>query len=130
MALIVPGTGIGQASGKLGALVFSHNRGGAYVRARSMPTQPGGKYQDGIRACVEAASKGWRTRTDAERAAWVTWADGHPMPNRVGQSIRLQGNAAYVQINARRILWGDAQLFVPPAVDPPGRAGSTWLLRR
>lgn len=120
MALIVAGTGIGQASGKLGSLVFSHNRGGAYVRARSMPTQPGGHYQDKIRAAVEVASKAWRGLTAEARAAWTTWADGHPLPNRVGQMIRLQGNAAYVQLNARLIFNDFANVVaVPPAADPP-----------
>jgi hypothetical protein len=119
MALIVPGTGIGQASGKLGSLVFSHNRGGAYVRARSMPTQPGGKYQEGIRSGVEAASQQWRELTDNARAAWRTWADGHPVPNRVGQMIRMQGNAAYVQLNARLARLGLAQIGLPPAADVP-----------
>jgi hypothetical protein len=119
MALIVPGTGIGQASGKLGGMVFSHNRGGAYVRARSMPTQPGGKYQTGIRDAVEAASQQWRALSANARAAWVTWADGNPLPNRIGQSIRLQGNAAYVQLNARIALNGGVQIGLPPPGDPP-----------
>lgn len=119
MALIVPGTGIGQASGKLGSLVFSHNRGGAYVRARSIPTQPGGQYQTEIRNAVEAASQQWRELTDVARAAWRTWADNRPLPNRIGQSIRLQGNAAYVQLNTRLVLNGLAQISLPPASDVP-----------
>jgi hypothetical protein len=37
----------------------------------------------------------------------------------VGQSIRLQGNAAYVGINTRLVLAGFAEIPVPPAADPP-----------
>ena len=119
MALIVPGTGIGQASGKVGSIVFSRNRGGAYVRARSMPTQPGGQHQLKIRDAVEAASQQWRELTDNARQAWRTWADNRPVPNRVGQMIRLQGNAAYVQLNARLVRNGSAQIGLPPAADVP-----------
>lgn len=120
MALIVPGSGVGQISGKLGSVVFSHNRGGAYVRARSIPCQPGGYYQDKIRAAVELASKAWRGLTDEARAAWNNWAAQNPQPNRIGQMIRLQGNAAYVQLNARVIFNEYANTIgVPPAVDPP-----------
>jgi hypothetical protein len=103
----------------MGSIVFSHNRGGAYVRARSIPCQPGGKYQTAIRSAVEAASQQWRELTDNARAAWRTWAENRPLPNRIGQSIRLQGNAAYVQLNARLVLNGLAQIGLPPAADVP-----------
>lgn len=119
MALIVPGSGVGQISGKLGSVVFSHNRGGAYVRARSIPCQPGGKYQDKIRLAVETASIAWRELSDNARQAWVSWADGHPIPNRMGQMVRLQGNAAYVQLNTRQAWLGGAAVGLPPANDVP-----------
>lgn len=119
MALIVPGAGVGQISGKVGGVVYSHNRGGAYVRARSIPVQPGGANQLKIRDAVEAASQQWRELAANARTAWQNWADQNPIPNRVGQMVRLQGNAAYVQLNARLVFNGESQISLPPASDVP-----------
>jgi len=36
---------LSQASGSIAGITFSHNRGGMYVRARAVPTNPGSPQQ-------------------------------------------------------------------------------------
>ncbi len=119
MAITRPGSIVGQVSGRIGGLVFSRNRGGDYVRNGPSPTNPQSSYQTAVRNALSLASAGWDTLTDSQRAAWVSWAQDHPVRNRLGESIRLQGNAAYVQLNSRLAYLGTAIVVAPPAVNAP-----------
>jgi hypothetical protein len=119
MALIVPGSLAGQVSGKVGGDVFSHNRSGPYVRNGATPVNRQTDAQDAIRAALASASSSWKGLTDAQRHAWEAYAANNPVMNRVGRSVRLAGNAAYVQINGRRIYLGSTELASPPTAGAP-----------
>lgn len=119
MAITRQGSVVGEVSGSVGGVVFSRNRGGNYVRTRVKPSNPSTEYQVAVRNALSTASGDWKDLTDAQRAAWKSWADSNPIRNRLGESIRLQGNAAFVELNARLIMLGTASVATPPIVSAP-----------
>jgi hypothetical protein len=119
MAIMRPGPLAGQLSGRVGGIVFSRNRGGDYVRNGPSPINPQTGYQGGVRNALSLASADWDSRTAEQRLAWEGWSRNHPVQNRLGESIRLQGNAAYVGLNARMALLGWVMSVNPPSVNAP-----------
>jgi len=119
MAIMRPGPLAGQVSGRVGGVVFSRNRGGDYVRNGPSPTNPQTEYQVAVRNALAAASSAWDDLTDDQRMAWRSWANDNPVRNRIGESIRLQGNAAFVALNSRLVQTGSAVVDTPPLVSAP-----------
>lgn len=117
--LILPGPLTGQASGRLGGTVASHNRYGMYLRNGVIPVNPNTSFQQAQRAHLGAASTAWQGLTDAQRLAWTNWAGTNPVVNRLGQPVDLQGNAAYVQIAARLLRAGQTLPTLPPVTAQP-----------
>jgi hypothetical protein len=107
----------GEFSGALGNVVASRNRSGAYFRARTIPITSTTSYALAAKARLSTISSAWASLTAAQQAAWFEWASNNPVLNRIGQTIILPGNAAYVQINTRLSQAGASLLSVPP-VDP------------
>lgn len=119
MALFRPGPLVGQVSGRVAGVVFARNRGGAYVRNGPSPVQPRTIYQQAVRNALAVASAAWNDLTDNQRQAWSEWAKLNPIKNRIGESVTLQGNAAYVQLNSRLAFLGIAPKTATPAVGSP-----------
>lgn len=119
MALIRPGAVVGQVSGRIGGVVFARNRGGAYVRNGPAPVQPRTIYQQTVRNALSQASSAWDGLTDDQRQAWSEWAKLNPVKNRIGESVTLQGNAAFVQLNSRLVMLGITPVATTPAVGSP-----------
>jgi len=120
MAIMRPGPLAGQLSGRVGGIVFSRNRGGDYVRNGPSPINPQSSYQVAVRNALSIASSFWDDMGDSARAAWKGWASVNPVQNRLGESIRLQGNAAYVALNARKAALGHPMLAGTPTRSAPG----------
>lgn len=118
MAKIVTGGGVAAISGKLGGAVFASNKGGAYMRAFTKPTNPKTAYQEDARDSLAQYSNEWRGLTDQQRESWVAWAATHPVVDRLGASRHLTGSQAYVKINANRDLAGDATANATVPSDP------------
>ena len=116
MAKISPGPMAAAISGSMGGTVFSHNKGGPYIRARAIPTNPGSTKQLNARARLSTYSQSWQTLTDAQRQAWTEWARQNPVINSLGHSVLLSGQQAYIQLNTRLALAGDTAISVPPIV--------------
>lgn len=119
MAIMTPGPLAAALSGSVGGTVFSRNRGGAYVRNRSIPVDPNTSFQIAVRAALAAQSQNWADRSDAERNAWESWALQNPVTNALGNAIRLSGHQAYVQINSRLDLVDVSTIDVPPIENAP-----------
>ncbi len=119
MAIITPGVAIAAASGSVGGTVFSRNKGGAYMRNRSIPTDPSTSAQLSRRAILSSQSQAWADLTDAQRANWANYATQNPVTNALGHSILLSGHQAFVQINARLDLADDPTLTSPPIINAP-----------
>ena len=119
MAKIMLGPIAGAVSGSVGNTTFSHNRGGAYMRVRAIPTKVINTYTVGIRDIMAIASRAWGALTTAQQAAWNTWAQSNPITDRLGQKQVLFGNAAYVKLNARLLFAGDTAIDIPPITAAP-----------
>lgn len=127
MALITPGPMVGQISGRLASVVFSHNRGGPYARNGTIPTLVTSEAAINAKARLAAQSQGWDNLTGTQRLAWTEWARSNPVTNRLGSQVTIGGNAAYVGINTRLALAGDTILSDPPIADPPTALASITL---
>lgn len=119
MAIIRTGGIVGQISGSVGGLTYSHNKGGAYIRNRSIPTNPSSVAQLQRRADLATVSTTWQNLTAAQRAAWTEWARQNPIVNALGDSILKSGHQSYVGLNSRILLAGGSQIDVPPVVARP-----------
>jgi len=117
MALIVPGPMAGQISGRLGSTVFSHNKGGPYVRNGTIPTTSYTAYALAAKARLSAASSAWQSLTAGQRGAWKEWGIENPVTNRVGHQITLTGISAFAGIYTRLTIVGQPTLTAPP-IDP------------
>ncbi len=90
----------GEFSGSAGGIVASRNKGGAYFRRRAVPTNPNTTLQQARRASLAASAINWNNLTDAQRSAWDAYAVGTPIVDRIGQTITLTGQQAYVRAKA------------------------------
>jgi len=117
MAIFKPGALATDISGSIGGTTFSHNRGGMYVRNRSIPTNPKTDYQTNIREILAELSAQWRGL--ANKNAWTSWAQQNPVTNAIGAQITLTGHQAYVQLNSRIRQAGDSVITSPPIIAAP-----------
>lgn len=112
-----------QRSGSIGATVYSHNRFGAYIRARSIPVNPNTDRQVAARNAVRALAILWETTlTQAQRDAWNVYAANVGWTNKFGDAVNLTGLNHYVRCNAPRLPYSLARIDVAPAVQDIGIA--------
>jgi hypothetical protein len=119
MAKIMLGSLAGAISGALGNDVFSHNRHGYYVRRRVIPTKVTSDYTTVVRNNLAACSRAWGALSEESQQAWNTWAQSHPITDRLGQKQVLFGAGAYTMLNARIMFAGDTPIDLPPAAVAP-----------
>ena len=119
MALITPGPMAGQISGRLASVVFSHNRGGPYVRNGTIPTLVTSAEAINAKGRMTAQSQAWDNLDATQRLAWKEYALSNPVVNRLGSQVTTGGNAAYIGINARLAYATETPLVDPPIADPP-----------
>lgn len=116
-AVFLPGPMIAEARGSIGGTVFSRNRGGAYVRNRSVPTNPGSDNQDAVRQALAAAAAAWlNTLDDEQRSGWDNYGANVPRTNKVGSTINLTGQNWYTGVAVLRERAGLAQVDDAPTV--------------
>jgi hypothetical protein len=93
---------LAQASGALAGLVASHNRGGMYLRSRSIPTNPGSDPQNDLRASFGAFASNWKSLTQDQRNGWKAYADAVSFTDRLGDPRHLTGLDMYIRANVPR----------------------------
>lgn len=111
---------MGDMSGSVGGCTWSRNKGGLYVRSRTVPTNPNSLKQTASRSILGQLSSGWSLLTGAQRTQWGDWAALNPIVDSLGQSISLSGQQAYVGLNARLLGAGATAVATPPAATGPG----------
>lgn len=110
------GTLIAAASGSVRGLTFSHNRGGQYIRGRTIPTNPGSVEQQAVRNVMSALTAAWKdTLTEEQRTAWTIWGDNSPRVNSLGDTFKMTGLQAYCANNAARLQAGLSRIDDAPA---------------
>lgn len=107
-----------QASGSVGGVTYSHNRGGMYRRARSIPTDPATPEQVAARNAFGNLSQQWgQVLTAAQRAAWDLYAANVQVTDVLGDPINLTGQQWFVKANQPRVLADATNL--PVVADGP-----------
>lgn len=119
MAKISPGPMAAAISGSMGGTTFAHNKGGPYIRARAIPTNPASAKQLNARARLSTYSQLWQTLTSAQRQAWQEWARQNPVVNTLGHVVQLSGQQAYIQLNTRIALAAGTAISTPPIIPAP-----------
>ena len=105
-----------QMSGAIGGVVWSHNAGGPYARARVTPTNPNSPQQQAVRNAVSFLANFWNNGlTLPQRRVWETYAENVSVTNRIGDQVFISGMAQYVRSNTARI-----QANLARADDGPG----------
>jgi hypothetical protein len=106
-----------QRSGSIGGTVFSHNRSGAYIRARSVPVNPNTERQVDIRNAARSLSIAWEnTLTQGERDAWDVYAANVGWINKLGDAIHLTGLNHYIRSNTISIALGKPRIDAAPII--------------
>jgi len=111
------GGGITEMRGSIAGNVYSRNRSGAYMRARTKPVNPNTTRQQAIRAAIAFVCARWsETLTKAHRDAWGVYGANVPMKNRLGETIYLSGFNHYIRSNAGRVQLGFAAIDTAPVI--------------
>lgn len=113
---------ISAASGSIAGATFSRNRGGMYMRARSIPVNTQTTRRDAIRAAFAAASNDWRfALTAAQRGDWTSYAEASPMTDQFGDEKILTGQQMFMRSAVLRLQMGLAIVANAPSVPGFGR---------
>jgi hypothetical protein len=116
--------GQGSASGKLGALVASRNRGGQYLRARTTPINPSTIYQQDVRNSLRTLVAIWQNDiTQVQRDAWDTYADNVTVTDTLGDQRNRTGQNWFVGVNTPRLQAGLDRIDDAPTVYNQGDTG-------
>jgi len=118
MAKVQFGSGVAAISGRTAGTVFARNKGGAYMRRFSVPTNPISGPQQAARDRMATQSVAWSGIDDADRLAWNAWALTHPIIDRLGAAVALSGHQAFVALNTTRSLHDVAAQFDTPPAEP------------
>ena len=104
-----------EASGSIGGMTASRNRGGQYLRARAVPVNPNTPQQQAIRGFVASLTSGWNSLlTSDQRSSWDEYALNVPLPDTLGEPRNVGGLAMYVRSNVPRL-----QAALPQVDDAP-----------
>ncbi len=119
------GATITDARGSIAGNTFSRNHYGAYIRARTTPTNPKTAKQVAVRAAVAFLSDMWgNTLTAPQRAAWDLYGSNVAMTDKLGATMYLTGYNHFIRSNLLIKLAGAVivvagpVLFEIPAQDP------------
>lgn len=105
------------ASGKVRGLVASHNKGGAYFRGKTIPTNPRTAGQVAARSRLSSLINRFRANlTGAQRSAWAVFAANTSVTDTLGNSMSLSGPNWYVKANTIRMQGGLATADNGPTI--------------
>ena len=119
MAIFTPGPLVGQVSGKIGGIVASRNRGGAYWRNNAVPSVATSARALEVKSILGGVSQLWANVSAADRLAWVSYARQNPFINRLGRAISGTANNHFVGVNSILLGVGAEPITLPPAFPAP-----------
>lgn len=103
MAKVTFGALVTEARNKLGGIVYSRNRHGAYSRIKITPPNPKTAAQIYTRATFKQASQHWTTGlSDAQRTAWIAFATAHGPTDGPFEKGDISGFQWFMRLNAAR----------------------------
>jgi len=109
------GGGITTAIGSHGGTTFSRNKGGAYMKHKVKGVRTNTTQQTLLRTQFSYAAQYYtNTLTEAQRAAWRTFAASTPVTNRLGNTTFLSGQQMFCRLACNRQGDGLTILTTPP----------------
>lgn len=105
-----------QASGSVGGLTYSHNKGGMYTRARRTPVNPASAFQTTIRNLINQLNVYWGALTVGQRSAWAVWAQNMTFLSLTGDAISYTPLNCYNLCNVQRLQAGLTRIDVAPTI--------------
>lgn len=127
MAIFTAGLAVGQISGRVAGSVYSHNRGGPYIRNGTIPVTSTTPAAIAAKTRLASVSQDWQDLSAAVRLAFRTWAQANPVTNRLGKSITLTGHQWFVALNTRLEQAEQTPIVVPPDQPAPTALASLTL---
>jgi hypothetical protein len=115
MALVKFSALVSDMRKKLNGSVFSHNRGGNYLRNKVTPVNPKTSYQVATRARFAQYSQNWRNLTAAQISAWNAATPGYAKSNIFGDLKNPTGLQLYQKVNNNLIASGGTAITSPAA---------------
>jgi hypothetical protein len=116
MAKIKLGATLGDARNAAGAIVYSKNQFGAYIRQKVSPVQPRTPRQTQVRQQFTDISKRWGVvLTDSQRNGWKALAAANPVSDVFGDSQTLTGLQFYQRVSRNLQEAGEPILDDAPA---------------
>jgi len=113
------GIAVSQMSGSTGGITASRNKGGQYFRTRAVPTTSTTVKALAAKARLALYAAAWGALTTIQRASWSGYGVTKPGTNALGMPKILTGINAYIAINTRLNLAGDAAIVSPPIGSDP-----------
>ena len=106
---------ITAASGSIGGLTASHNKGGQYFRSRVVPVNSNTEQQQVVRNHMKACVAAWTgTLTQAYRDGWTAYAEAVGIVNALGDPRKINGLSMFMGCNVPRLQAGLTRVDVPP----------------
>lgn len=99
MAKIKLGAIVVAMSGKLGGHVFAKNRGGAYMRTKTTPSNPQTPAQMSVRGAFAAISSSWSALTESARATFNGFVASYSTTDIFGDIKNPSGKTLYQRLN-------------------------------
>lgn len=129
MANIQFSVAVSAARGSVGGVTFSRGAGGAIMRNRSRPVNPRSTLQNARRAAAAYVAKFWSNDlTEQQRDDWRAYAAGTSWTNKLGQSISINGLAAFMRVNVfQRLIPSSLISEAPTAMGHGGGVEFTFL---
>lgn len=105
-----------QMSGSIGGMTGSHNKGGMYLRARSIPVNPNTTQQQLQRQYFSTAVQRWtEVLTAVNRATWNNYAANVLLTDALGDPLQLSGQQMYIRTATAQMLAASGAA-TPPAI--------------
>jgi hypothetical protein len=109
------GSIIVAGSGKIGGHVVAKNRGGAYLRTKTTPTNPNTSYQAAARANLSAFATAWKLLSEANRLSWANAVTQWKSTDIFGDIKNPSGINLYTKVNLNLASIGVAALNTAPS---------------
>lgn len=96
MANIRTGSIVSEIRGKVSSEIYSRNRGGAYVKAYAIPTNPASSRQSANRTSFALATSTWTNLSEIEKIRWEQSASSFIRPDRLGRMRATTGRSLFI----------------------------------
>lgn len=114
-----PSALIGRLSRSAGATTAAHNRFGAYLRNRVIPTNPQSVKQTAVRSAFSNNAAAWRDLTPVQRAGWAELGAQMTRTDSLGQTYTYTGLNAFVSVRTNNGTYGSTLSVNPPVLATP-----------